>query len=150
MFSPRYLAEHLLLPRHLREKGGAAALDAIARRDEWFFVPVWMEAGFRFTPQMVHVVREDFRVGVISLPRPREDTEAFLAAIVGRLSDPAWWRYFLLESGVSVVDGSPITAIGEWAGGTHRNFGSGPPFTGNAEDDIASFVERVLEICRPA
>ena len=146
MLSPRYLAEHLILPRYLREQGGAAALNAIDGRDADFFIPVWAEAGFRFTPRMVHTANQDFRVGVITLPQPREDTEGYLAAIVGRVSDPSEWGYFVLESSTS-LDGTPRTVVGEWSGSKHANFGSGPPFTGNIEDDVVAFIEAVLVIC---
>jgi len=146
VISPRYLAEHLILPRFLRERGGAAALDAIHERDADFFIPVWAEAGFRFTPRMVHTTNQGYRLGLITLPAPREDTEAYFAAIVGSESIPLDWGYFVLESSTS-IDGTPRTVIGEWSDGRHMNFGSGPAFTGNLEDDAVAFIESVLEIC---
>ncbi|HEX5015397.1 MAG TPA: hypothetical protein VFV72_14715 [Candidatus Limnocylindrales bacterium] len=146
MISPRYLAEHLILPRFLREQGGVMALDAIKERNADFFIPVWMEAGFQFTPRMVHTANQGYRLGLITLPAPREDTEAYFAAIVGNESNPLDWGYFVLESSTS-IDGSARTVIGEWSDGRHLNFGSGPPFTGALEDDAVAFIEAVLEIC---
>ncbi|HEX5611715.1 MAG TPA: hypothetical protein VFX67_03625 [Burkholderiales bacterium] len=141
MSSPRYLAAHLLMPRLLREKG-AAALEAIERNDADFFVPVWAEAGFRFTPRLMYLPRDDLRIGVLTLPMPRESTEAYLAAIVGTASDASLPRYFLWEKGEDAG-----TVIGEWAGSAHRNYGAGPPFTGNLAGDCAKFIDRVAELC---
>ena len=146
MISPRYLAEHLILPRYLREQGAVAALDAIQARNPEFFTPIWMEAGFQFTPRMVHTANQGYRLGLITLPAPRDDTEAYFAAIVGNEANPLDWGYFVLESSTA-IDGSARTVIGEWADGQHLNFGSGPAFTGNLEDDAVAFIENVLEIC---
>lgn len=141
MSSPRYLAAHLLLPRLLREKG-AAALEAIEKSDADFFIPVWAEAGFRFTTRLMYLPRGDLRIGVLTLPMPRESTEAYLAAIAGRTSDASLLRYFLWEKSED-----PATVIGEWAGSAHRNYGAGPPFTGNLAGDCAKFIDRVAELC---
>ena len=148
MSSPRYLAAHLLMPRFLREQGARAVLDAIERNDADFFIPVWMQAGFRFTSRLFHQAADSFQVGVLTLPMPREPTEAWFAAIVGNASDPAYLRYFLWEKGESVLDNRPRTVISEWAGTAHRNYGEGPPFTGDLAGDRAAFVARVIEICR--
>jgi len=147
MPSPRYLAEHLAMPRFLREQGASAALDAIERGDADFFVPVWSEAGFRFTSRLLHVIRGPLRVGVLSLPMPREATEAYLAAVVGKPSDAAFLRYFLWEKSDSVSDDKPHTMLSEWAGSAHRNFGEGPPFTGDLATDCDKFIDRVVPLC---
>jgi len=129
--SPRYLAEHLVMPRFLREQGATAVLDAIERNQADFFLPVWAEAGFRFTPRLMALARGELRIGVLTLPTPREATEAYLAAIVGKAPDPGVLRYFLWEKSESVLDAKPHTMLSEWAGGAHRNYGEGPPFTGD-------------------
>ena len=147
MSSPRYLAEHLIMPRYLREKGAAAALDAVERNDADFFIPVWMEAGFRFSPRFFYQLGEGARIGVLTLPMPREPTEAWLAAIVGAASDPAALRYFLWEKSESVLDDRPRTVLSEWSGSSHLNYGAGPPFTGNLANDCAVFIARVVQIC---
>lgn len=146
MSSPRYLAEHLIMPRFLREKGAGAALDAIERNDADFFIPVWMEAGFRFTPRFSYQAVEGLRVGAMTLPMPRESTEAWLAAIVGAAPDAAYLRYFLWEQSDS-SDGSPRTVLSEWSGSGHLNYGDGPPFTRDLANDCAALVARVVQIC---
>lgn len=136
----------MLLPAFLREQGAAAVLDAIERGDDAFFIPVWMRAGIRFAPRFHYTTRGDLRVGVLTLPMPREMTEAYLAAVVGKRGDPAFLRYFLWESGDSADQGER-TVIGEWAKAAHSNYGSGPPFTGDLVNDRAAFIERVVQVC---
>jgi len=143
MMSPRYLIAHMLLPAFLREQSGTLVHEAIARGDDEFFIPVWMRAGIRFSPRLLDMSRGDFRIGVMTLPTPREMTEAYLAAAVSTASDPDHMRYFLLEAGPSG------TIIGEWTESTHSNFGAGPPLTGNLAVDSDAFVERVIQICAP-
>ncbi len=147
MASPRYLAEHFLMPRYIREVGYAAVLAAVERRDADFFIPVWMEAGFRFSPMLLYTQRGDWRIGVLTLPQPRELTEAYLAAVVGRASDPSFGRYFLLETAESVMDGRRYTVLGEWNETRHGNHGEGPAFTGDIVNDHATFVDAVVEAC---
>ena len=146
MSSPRYLAEHIVMPRFVREQGAGAVLDAIERNDPDFFIPVWMQAGFRFAPRLFYQPADRRRVGVLTLPMPREPTEAWLAAIVGSAADPAYLRYFLWEQSDS-NEGQPRTVIGEWSGTTHRNYGDGPPFTRDLASDCAAFIARVIEHC---
>jgi hypothetical protein len=148
MSSPRYLAEHIVMPRFVREQGAGSVLDAIERNDPDFFIPVWMQAGFRFTPRLFYRAAEGHRVGVLTLPMPREPTEAWLAAIVGSSSDAAYLRYFLWEQSDS-TDGQPRTVVGEWAESAHRNYGDGPPFTRDLASDCAAFIARVTRICGP-
>ena len=148
MSSPRYLAVHLVLPRFLREQGAGAVLDAIERNDADFFIPVWMEAGFRFTSRLFYQAEDGLRMGVLTLPMPRGPTEAWFAAIVGSASDTGHLRYLLWEQGESGSDGTPSTVLGEWSGTKHLNYGAGPPFTGNLANDRAAFVARVAQICR--
>jgi hypothetical protein len=147
MSSPRYLAAHLLMPRFLREQGASVVLDAIERGDADFFLPLWVNAGFRFTTRPSYSAHGGLRVGVLTLPMPREVTEAYLAAVVGKTAEPAYLRYFLWEKSESVFDDKPRTVISEWAGTEHRNYGQGPPFTGDLTRDTGEFVARVAALC---
>ena len=147
MSSPRYLAAHLLMPRFLREQGASVVLNAIERGDADFFQPVWVNAGFRFTTRPSYSAHGGLRVGVLTLPMPREATEAYLAAVVGKRAEPAYLRYFLWEKSESVFDDKPRTVISEWAGTEHRNYGQGPPFTGDLAKDSGEFIARVAALC---
>lgn len=148
MPSPRYFAEHLIMPRYLREIGGRSTLNFIERNEAAFLIPVWMEAGFRFTPTLIYQTSGDHRIGVMSLPAPREDTEAYLAVVVGKASDPSYLRYFLWERSSSLFGRGPGTMITEWADEKHLNYGSGPGFTANPTDDVAAVVKRIVEILK--
>ena len=145
--SPRYVAEHFLLPRFIGERGPLEVLSAMERNDPDFFIPVWMEAGFRFTPRFFTKTAGPFRVGAMTFPMPRETTEGWLGAIVGRNDAPPWFRYFVWEKSVNFMDGTDSTVLGEWKDGTHVNYGAGPAFTGQLPDDVWSFVDAVLAKC---
>jgi hypothetical protein len=147
MGSPRYLAEHMLMPRFLREQGAPAVLDAIERNDADFFIPVWMDAGFRFTPKLVYRTLGELRLGVLTLPTPRQTTEAYLAAVVGKTSDPSYLRYLLWEASERLSGDAPRSVIGEWTESAHRNHGEGPPFTGMLVDDCTKFTAHVVRLC---
>jgi hypothetical protein len=160
--SRRYIAAHIYLPQFVREHGASVVLDAISREDEVFFRPVWMQAGFRFTPDMFVVDHGDLQIGVLSLPTPQESPEAYLAAIVGNARDAQYVRCFLLEQGSGVgaeilkmlggapaEDGDP-TVLGEWESSKHRNHGAGPSISGDYVADVAAFVRAVVAACQSA
>lgn len=117
------------------------------RNDPDFFIPVWMEAGFRFTPRFFTKQAGPFRVGVMTFPMPREQTEGWLGAIIGRSDAPPWFRYFVWEKSVNIMSGADSTVIGEWRASTHMNHGPGPAFTGQLPDDVWTFVDAVLAKC---
>ena len=145
--SPRYVAEHLLLPRFIGERGPLEVLSAMERNDPDFFIPVWMEAGFRFTPRFFTKQAGPFRVGVMTFPMPREQTEGWLGVIIGRSDAPPWFRYFVWEKSVNIMSGADSTVIGEWRASTHMNHGPGPAFSGQLPDDVWTFVDAVLAKC---
>ncbi len=139
--SPRYFAEHFLMPRFLAERGAAAVLAAIEARDAEFFVPVWMEAGFRFTPTFLTTTHGAWSIGLLTFPKPKQMTEAYFGVVVGRADDASFLRYFLLEESVQNT-----TVVGESREGRHVNYGQGPPFSGDLATDAWSFTQRVIAI----
>lgn len=143
-FSPRYLAEHILLPQFLKEREAPEVFAAFARRDPTFFEVVWFSAGFRFQPSLDFGAIDGLQVGLMSLPNPRDATEAYLAVVVGTISDPTLLRYFLWEKG----EGS--TFITERQSAKHINFGVGPPFTGDWDSDCKLVVAKISEIVSEA
>jgi hypothetical protein len=138
--SPRYLAEHLILPRFLKERGAADVFAAFARGDRNFFDPVWAEAGFRFLPRFDFGEIDGLRLGLMTLPTPRDATEAYFAVLVGRTSDPALLRCFLWEKG------DARTVMTEWREGKHLNYGEGPPFTGDWGADGDEVLKKIYGI----
>jgi hypothetical protein len=109
-----------------------------------FFIPIWMEAGFRFTPRFFLKQTGPFRIGVLTFPMPREQTEGWLGVVVARSDAPPWFRYFIWEKSVDLMSGAETAVTGEWRGTTHVNHGPAPDF---APDDIWVFVDGVLRLC---
>jgi hypothetical protein len=145
--SPRYVAEHLILPRFIAQSGPLEVLAALERNDADFFIPVWMEAGFRFTPRFFVKSSGPFRVGALTFPMPREQTEGWLGVIVARSDAPPWFRYFVWEKSVEIMTGADATVIAEWRGDTHVNHGKGPAFTGQLPDDVWTFADAAVRLC---
>lgn len=143
MASRRYLAVHVLLRDLLREVGPTRALDAIAARDTELFARVWTEAGFKFAPLFLYEAKDGWRLGLITLPAPRESTEAYVALVASPMAAPATHRYILWEKGSpSPFDGSAQTFICEWTAVGHVTYDDGPPYTGQLERDAPAFIER--------
>lgn len=150
MASRRYLAVHFLLRDFLREVGPARALDAIAAKDAEFFARVWVEAGFRFAPLFLHESRDGWRLGLITLPAPRESTEAYVALVASPTSAPETHRFILWEKGSpSPFDGSAQTFLCEWTGKGHITHDDGPTYTGQLEVDAPAFIARCRLLLAP-
>ena len=150
MASRRYLAVHFLLRDFLREVGPARALDAIAAKDAEFFARVWVEAGFRFAPLFLHESRDGWRLGLITLPAPRESTEAYVALVASPTSAPDGHRFILWEKGSpSPFDGSAQTFLCEWTGKGHVTHDDGPAYTGQLEVDAPAFIARCRLLLAP-
>jgi hypothetical protein len=144
-FSGRYMAAHLLLPRLVASAGARRVLDAVEQKDEAYFVPVWMEAGFRFRPSFVHAQHAGYRFGVLTLPKPQEMTEAYLGLVAGKLDASDFGRYFTLEHSINFATPSEAaTVIGEWRDGTHFNHGPGPRPTGDLSSVAWELVQAVV------
>jgi hypothetical protein len=147
MASPRYIAEAFIFPKFLAAQGVHKVLDAIERRDADFFIPVWMEAGFRFTPMLFHEVFGTHRIGVIGFPMPRESTESYLGIIVGSTTEPAARRYLTWELATPLgFPGETGTMIGEWNERGHGNCGPGPRFTADPVTDLQAILDRIHAI----
>ena len=143
MASRRYLAVHFLLRDLLREVGATRALDAIAAKDAEFFARVWIEAGFKFAPLFLHEAKDGWRLGLITLPAPRESTEAYVALVAAPMSAPDSHRYMLWEKGSpSPFDGSAQTFLCEWTGSGHIVHDDGPAYTGQLDRDAPAFIAR--------
>jgi hypothetical protein len=120
-------------------------LRAIEYRDSQFFTPLWVEAGMRFTPNLLYADHEGYRIGVLTFPTPRDMTEAYMGAVVGRYDDPQFVRYFTWELSASLMTQERVTVIGEWdAHGRHMNHGGGPLPSGNLPTDVWQFVQAAL------
>ena len=120
-------------------------LRAIEYRDTQFFAPIWIEAGVRFTPNLLYAEHDGHRIGALTFPTPRDLTEAYMGAVIGRSGDPQFLRYFTWELGINVMDQTRCTVVGEWdAEGRHVNHGAGPMPSGNLPTDVWQFVQAAL------
>ncbi len=150
MASRRYLAVHFLLRDFLREGGPARALDAIAKRDTEYFAKIWTEAGFKFAPLFLYEEKDGWRLGLITLPAPRESTEAYVALVASPVSAPDAHRFILWEKGSpSPFDGSAQTFLCEWTSRGHITHDDGPPYTGQLDLDAPSFIARCRQLLGP-
>jgi hypothetical protein len=151
MASRRYLAVHFLLRDYLRDPGPAPALDAIAARNADYFARVWADAGFRFAPLFLHEVKDGWRIGLITLPAPRETVEAYVALVASPVAAPDQHRFILWEKGSpSPFDGTAQTFLSEWTPRGHVTLDHGPPYTGQLDADAPAFIERCRELLGPA
>lgn len=83
---------------------------------------------------------------IIRMPVPVAPAEAHLiGAVLAKPAggSPATARYFTLEHGLD-LDGSARTVLCEWADGSHRNYGDGPPPT------VQDFARALEQSIRPA
>ena len=74
---PGWTMSRQLLPSLLRTYGPMALLASIERGEQSVFAGVWAELGVQFVPEMLHVAREGFRIGllVVAVPRRRRDLD---------------------------------------------------------------------------
>jgi hypothetical protein len=147
--TPAYALAHVFLPNLLKLKGHAAVVSAIERRDLLYFDPLWAQAHVAHSPHIMSQTREPYRVVTITLPRPTEMGEAYMAGIVVKNGDPAYLRYFTLEHDYVLAKQANRTVLCEREGQKHSKRGDGPALTGNAGDDARAFVDCFMELIVP-
>ena len=83
---------------------------------------------------------DGLQVGVVSMPKPKGMTEAFMTAVVYQAAEgerEERQRYFTLEKGMT-LSGKMGTVLGEWEGvKNHLNYGDGP------KPEVEAFVEAI-------
>src|SRR6185436_19100355 len=88
---------HVVLPNLMKLKGASTLVGAMERRDLTPFTQVWTQTGVEHSAQAIAKERGEWRIGVLSLPKPNEMGEAFMCAFVAKKNDAAITRYFTLE-----------------------------------------------------
>ena len=141
---------HVVLPNMMKLKGAAVLVSAMERRDPSMFQQVWTQTGVAHAPQLVAKERDAWRIGVMSLPAPREMGEAHMCAFVAKKNDTAVTRYFTLEHDFVLAKQADRTVLCEREGQKHSKRGSGPALTGNAGDDARAFVECFMALIVPS
>src|SRR5256885_7331160 len=126
---------HVVLPNLMKLKGASTVVSAIERRDTSIFQPVWTQTGVEHTPQIIAKDKADWRIGVLSLPKPKEMGEAFMCAFVAKKNDAAITRYFTLEHDYVLSTKQNRTLVCERDGQRTLKHGDGPPVTGDFQID---------------
>lgn len=137
---------HLILPNVLKLKGASTLVGAMERADTSPFAHVWQQTGIDHTPQVIAKERDDWRVGVMSMPTPSEIGEAYFVAFVARKNDAAVTKYFTLEYDYVLATKSSKTVLCEREGNRTIKRGDGPPITGDFVTDASAFVDAIMAL----
>lgn len=153
MPSPAYTLAHVFLPNLIKLKGTATVIGAIERKEKVFFDALWQQAYVTHNPTLVAQKREPYRIGVITLPPPKDMGEAHMAAMVVKNGDASFFRYFTLEHDYVLKTKSDRTLVcereGSGAASKHTKHFDGPPVTGTADADAAAFIDAFMELIVP-
>ena len=141
---PGWTLSRTLIPSLLRTYGPMFLLASIERGDPGAFGGVWAELGVQFEPEMLHVAREGFRIGVVSLPYVGgvEITMCAFALADGE----ATGRYFLWACGAE-IGGQPQATLTEFDGTRDIAYTNVAPFERIFDAEI--FVREILRIVGP-
>ncbi len=154
--TPAYAVAHVFLPNLVKLKGGATVISAIERKEKVLLDQVWTQAMVTHTPELLATSRESstspiqsFRIGVIGLPAPKEMGEAHMAAIVVKIGDPAFVRYYTLEHDYVLKTKSNRTVLCDREGQKHSKHGDGPAITGSFGTDANAFIDCFMALLIP-
>ncbi len=140
---------HVVLPNLMKLKGASTLVGAMERRDASPFAQVWQQTGVEHTPQVSAKERDVWRIGVMSLPAPKEMGEAYMCAFVAKKNDAAVTRYFTLEYDYVLATKSQKTIVCERDGQRTQKHGDGPPVTGDFQADANAFVDAIMAVVSP-
>jgi len=140
---------HVVLPNLMKLKGAATLVGAMERRDLSPFAQVWSQTGVEHNPQSVAKEFSEFRIGVLSMPKPTEMGEAYMCAFVAKKNDAGVTRYFTLEHDYVLKTKTERTQLCELIGQMMRKYGDGPPITGDFQADASAFVAAIMQIVSP-
>lgn len=135
---------HLVLPNVMKLKGAASLISSMERRDASPFAHVWQQTGVEHTPQVIAKEKDNWRIGVMSLPKPSELGEAYLCAFIAKKNDPSVQRYFTLEYDYVLATKTSKTIVCEREGQRTVKKGDGPEFTGDFQTDASAFVDAIV------
>jgi hypothetical protein len=142
---------HVVLPNLMKLKGAAVLVSAMERRDVSLFQQVWTQTGIQHTPLVSAKERDDWRIGVLMMPKPEQMGEAHMCAFVAKKNDAAITRYFTLEHDFVLATKTTRTVIKEKDGALFtKRRDEGPPITGDFNVDSNAFVDAIISIIDPA
>ena len=140
---------HVVLPNLMKLKTAATLVSAIERRDVSPFAQVWQQTGVAHTPSVIAKEKDVWRIGVMSLPAPKEMGEAYMCAFVTKKNDPAINHYFTLEHDYVLATKQTRTIVCGREGQRTVKHGEGPPITGDFQADATAFVDALVEVIAP-
>lgn len=149
MPSASQVIANVVLPNLMKLKGVSTVVSAIERRDAAMFTQVFAQSGVQHAPQLVAKERDDWRIGVCTLPPPKEMGDPHMVAFVAKKNDAATTRYFTLEHDYVLATKSDRTVVVEREGARGTKHGEGPAITGDAMTDAAAFVDAIMEVISP-
>jgi hypothetical protein len=147
--TPSYALAHVFVPNLIKLKGAATVLSALERKEKSYLDQLWTQAYVTHDPQITTTTRDPYRIGVFSLPAPKELGEAHLVGLVVKQGDPGYSRYFTLEHDYVLAKKAERTLVCERDGQTHKKHGDGPALTGNHAADAAAFIDAFMELIVP-
>jgi hypothetical protein len=147
--TPTYALAHVFIPNLIKLKGAATVISALERKEKTYLDQLWQQAYVTHDPQITTVVRAPYRIGVFSLPPPKELGEAHLVGLVVKQGDPAYARYFTLEHDHVLAKKADRTLLCERDGKDHKKHGDGPALTGNPATDATAFIDAFMELIVP-
>ena len=140
---------HIVMPNLLKLKGAGPIVTAMERRDVTMFQSVWDQCGVVHTPEVVAKDKDAWRIGVMSLPTPKEMGEAYLCAFVAKKNDVAITWYFTLEHDYVLATKATRTQVCEREGQKTRKIAEGAPITGDFQTDASKFIDAIMDVLEP-
>lgn len=147
--TPAYALAHVFIPNFMKLKTPVTVVAALERREKAYLDQLWTQAQVKYEPQITTVLRDPYRIGVLSLPSPKEMGEAHYIGIVVKRGDPGYWRYFTLEHDYVLAKKVNRTVLCERDAKTHKKHGEGPPLSGTHATDATAFIDAFMELIVP-
>ena len=140
---------HIVLPNLLKLKGAGPIVTAMERRDVSMFQSVWDQCGVQHKPEVMAKDKDAWRLGVMSLPTPKEMGDAHLVGFVAKKNDVAITRYFTLEHDYVLATKATRTQLCERIETRMRKLFEGPAVTGDFQADATKFIEAIMDVLEP-
>lgn len=147
--TPAYTLAHVFYPNMIKLKGAATVMSMLERKDKIFFDPLWDQAYVKHNPSILTLTREPYRIGVMTMPAPKEMGEAHMSGLVLEKNKPTPPRYFTLEHDFVLKTNTNRTLLCERDGQKHIKHGDGPVLTGDADKDMQAFLDAFMSLVVP-
>jgi len=157
--SPINTLAHNLLPNLIKLKGHTAFVMGVERKDKPFFAQSWQQAYIDHDPKFFYVTKDNvdktiqYRIGIVSLPEPKDMGDAYMIGAVVKKNDGAFGRLFLLEKDWVMKTKQDKTTVTEREGaGAHGRrmvHFDGPQLTGDFQKDAQGFADAFMELMIP-